>query len=57
LPLLLSMMSSNNRGDKKISLWWMLSMELTMHNNHVSMANFITSQSRGPTSLAQKRCY
>ena len=54
LPLLLSMMSSNNRGDKKISLWWMLSMELTMHNSHVSMPNAITSQSRDPTSLAQK---
>jgi hypothetical protein len=58
LPLLLSMMSSNNRGDQKNSLWWiLLSMELAMHNGHVSTANFITSQSRDPTSLAQKRCY
>jgi hypothetical protein len=57
LPLLLSMMSSNNRGDQKISLWWILSMKLTMHNDHVSMTNFLTPQSREPTSLAQKRCY
>jgi hypothetical protein len=47
LPLLLSMMSSNNRGDQNISPWWMLSMELAMHNNnnHVSTANPLTSQS------------
>jgi hypothetical protein len=42
---LLSMVSSNNRGDQKISLWWILPMELAMNNGHVSMANFIASQS------------
>jgi hypothetical protein len=58
LPLLLPpTMSSNNRGDQNISLWWVLSVELAIHNDHVSMANFTTSQSRDPTSLAKKRCY
>jgi hypothetical protein len=45
------MMSSNNKGNKTTSLWWMLSMELTMHNNHVSTANFLAYLPKQRSSL------
>jgi hypothetical protein len=34
-----------------------LPMELAIHNDHVSMGNSITFQSRDPAPLAQKRCH